>query len=254
MSLLSVQNITVSKGRQILVDNVSLTISAGELVVLVGPNGAGKTTLLRAALGLTTPDNGTAILGDRDAQLMAPDARARIASYLPQTRPLAWPNKVRDIVALGRYGHGAAPHRLSAPDRTAVDRAINACALGGLADRSADTLSGGELARMHCARAFAAETPLLIADEPVAALDPLYQFQVMELVQNFVSDGGATLTVLHDLSLAARFATRLIWMKDGRIVADGPPSDTLTEDQLAAVFGVRARIDADGVPILQGAV
>ena len=146
-------------------------------------------------------------------------------------------------MALGRFSHGAVLGRLKGADRDAVDRALSACDLTHLADRSADTLSGGELARMHCARAFAAEAPLLVADEPIAALDPRHQFRILDLIADFVASGGGALVVLHDIQMAARYASRLIWMKGGRILADGPPSETFTEDRLKDVYGIEARVD-----------
>ena len=175
--------------------------------------------------------------------------RARRVAYLPQQRPLAWPNTVRDVVALGRFAYGAAPGKLSPADAEAVDRAIAQCGLADLGDRNTDTLSGGELARVHCARAFAANAPLLVADEPVAALDPRHQFSTMDIVRQFVDDGGGALVVLHDIALAARYATRMVWMKESRIVADGPPEETLTSERLAEIYGVRSRIDGRTVEI-----
>jgi len=128
-------------------------------------------------------------------------------------------------------------------DADAVERALTACDLTLLSHRRADTLSGGELARMHCARAFAAEAPLLVADEPTAALDPRHKFRILDLMTDFVAKGGGALVVLHDIQLAARYASRLIWMKEGRIVADGPPSETLSAKRLADIYGISARVD-----------
>ncbi len=227
----------------VLVEGASFRLSPGELIVLLGPNGAGKTSLIRASLGLDRPSSGTATLGGADTHRLSPIARARSVAYLPQIRPLAWPNSVRDVVALGRFSHGAATGRLKGRDAEAVAHAIAACDLEPLAHRSADTLSGGELARMHCARAFAAEAPLLIADEPTAALDPRHQFRILDLISDFVAQGGGALVVLHDIQLAARHASRLIWMNEGRIVADGPPAETLTVERLENVYGIRARVE-----------
>ena len=152
-------------------------------------------------------------------------------------------------VALGRYAYGAAPGRLSAEDADAVDQAIRRCDLTDLTDRQTDTLSGGELARVHCARAFAADAPLLVADEPVAALDPRHQFRIMDIVRDYVDGGCGALVVLHDISLAARYATRIVWMKDSRIVADGSPEETLTPERLADIYGVRATVSGRTVEI-----
>lgn len=243
MTDLVVKDLSVQVKGATLVDAANYQLSPGEFVVLLGPNGAGKTSLIRASLGLERASQGTANLDGKDAFNLSPIERARQIAYLPQSRPLAWPNQVRDVVALGRFSHGAALGRLKSDDAAAVDRAIAACDLAHLAHRNADTLSGGELARMHCARAFAAEAPLLIADEPTAALDPRHQFRILDMITAFVNSGGGALVVLHDIQLAVRYASRLIWMKDGRIVADGSPEATLTPHQLETIYGIRARVD-----------
>jgi len=253
MTDLTVSDLTVEAKHTVLVETANFSLKTGELVALLGPNGAGKTSLIRGALNLERPTSGTASLNGQPLATLSPSQRARKIAYLPQIRPLAWPNKVRDIVALGRFSHGAALGKLSATDDAAVARAISACDLTDLEHRAADTLSGGELARVHCARAFAAECPLLIADEPTAALDPRHQFRILDLIKTFVEKGGGALLVLHDVELAARYATRLIWMKDGKIVADGSVAETLTQQRLADVYGVRATIDGTRV-LMDGAL
>ena len=243
-------DLTVSAGRVKLVEAASFRLAAGELVALLGPNGAGKTSLLRGTIGLAPRASGQARIDGQDTLDMQPRQRARQLAYLPQNRPLAWPNPVRDVVALGRFAHGAVLGRLRGADRQAVERALAACDLDALARRPTSTLSGGELARVHCARAFAAEAPLLIADEPVAELDPYHQFRVMDLIRDFVDQGGGALVVLHDVVLARRYADRFLWMKDARIVADGPPAETLSAERLAEIYGVRGRVDGERVEIL----
>lgn len=245
MTELVLDGVSVALGGKPVVEGASLAIGPGELVALLGPNGAGKTTLLRAALGLTARRAGTVSLGGDEPRELAPAERARRASYLPQRRPLAWPMRVRDVVALGRFAHGAAPSRLSHADAQAVAGALAACSLAPLAQRRADTLSGGESSRMHVARALAAGAPLLLADEPTTALDPRHQFQVLSLLRRYVDAGNAALVVLHDAALAARFAHRLAWLAGGRLVADGPPASTLTADRLQEVYGVRASVHRD---------
>lgn len=249
MTELTVSSLTLNANEAVLVDAASLRLVPGEFAVLLGPNGAGKTSLIRATLGLVEPNGGNATLNGYNIRDLSPMARARSIAYLPQIRPLAWPNRVRDVVALGRFSHGGAFGRLGQSDTSAVERAMTACDLGHLADRNADTLSGGELARMHCARAFAAEAPLLIADEPTAALDPRHQFRILDLIADFVRHGGGALVVLHDIHMAARYATRLIWMQQGRIVADGPPAATLTEERLDAIYGIKATVEGRTVRI-----
>jgi len=229
-----------------LLKPTSLTLNTGELVVLLGPNGAGKTSLLRTILGLQPATSGTAQLDNQDVNALSAAQRARRVGYLPQNRPLAWPSRVRDVVALGRFAHGAALGKLGTEDKHAVDSAIESCDLKDLANRSADTLSGGELARMHCARVFATASPMLLADEPTAALDPLHQHQVMQLFRDHVNAGAGALVVLHDIALAAKYADRLLWMKNGAIVADGTPAETITADRLASIYGVDAQVEQHG--------
>ena len=256
MSELTVAGLRVTLDRREIVSDASLRVRSGELVALLGANGAGKTTLLRALLGLTPRIGGSVSIDGNDPAQLSASERARRIAYLPQIRPLAWPIRVRDLVALGRFAHGAALGRLGSIDAAAVDRALAVCDLGTLADRAADTLSGGELARVHVARAFAAEAPLLIVDEPTAALDPLHQHQVMHLLRTSASSGCGVLVVTHDISLAAQTADRLVWMTAGRVVADGPAEATLTAEQVAAVYGVSAtvrRIDGDWLVSVAGA-
>ena len=253
MTSLRISDLTLHAKQTVLVDGASTQLNAGELVVLLGPNGAGKTSLIRGALGLVEPTSGRSEIDGQAVSSFSPTERAQRISYLPQIRPLAWPNRVSDVVALGRFSHGATIGRLSEADQAAVDAAISACDLTHLKDRSADTLSGGELARMHCARAFAANAPLLVADEPIAALDPRHQFRILDLIKTYVDQGGGALLVLHDIDLAARYASRLIWMKDGRIVADGTVEDTLNAERLAEVYGVSASVSETGI-IMQGAL
>lgn len=246
MAEIALSNLSVALSGRAVLRDVSLSIGPGECVALLGANGAGKSTLMRAAIGLAPLMTGNARLNGEDPALMAPAARARVASYLPQARALAWPLLVRDVVALGRFAHGGNLGRLRGPDRDAVERALTACELQDLAGRSAETLSGGERARMHIARALAAEAPVLFADEPVAALDPLHAWRVMELIAGFAAKGGAALTVLHDPALAGRFCTRIIGLKDGRITADGSPREVLSPGFLAEIYGATFQIAWDG--------
>ena len=217
---------------------------------MLGANGAGKSTLIRTSVGLQALTGGSAFLNSENAHALDAQARAKQLAYLPQIRPLAWPNRVRDVVALGRFSFGATPTNLSADDSAAVDKAIDACGLSNLINRAAETLSGGELARVHCARAFASEAPLIVADEPTAALDPRHQLMIMDLFQSYVSKGGGALVVPHDVSLAARYATKLLWMKNGEIVCESTPRDTLSPKNLADVYDVHAEVSGLDVRLL----
>ena len=253
---LTVNGVSVALSGRTIVDQASLQVGPGELVALLGANGAGKTTLLRGVLGLLPRAGGSVRMGDDDPARLSASERARRIAYLPQIRPLAWPIRVRDLVALGRFAHGAALGRLRPLDAAAVEHALAVCDLAAFATRAATTLSGGELARVHVARAIAAEAPFLIADEPTAALDPLHQHQVIRLLRASADAGRGVLVVTHDIGLAARFADRLAWMAAGRIVVDGAPAATLTADRVAQVYGVRAtvrRVDGDWLVTVAGA-
>ncbi len=243
MTELAANDVSVSAGPVAILDRASLAVRSGELVAVLGPNGAGKTTLLRVLLGLAAA-TGQVTLDGIPVRRLSAAVRARRIAYLPQSRPLAWPSPVRDVVALGRYAWGAAPGRLSPSDARAVDAALEACDLATLAGRATDSLSGGELARVHLARAFAANAELLLADEPVAALDPRHQLRIASRLRQFVDGGGGALVVLHEVALAARIANRLVFMRDGRIVSDGPAS-TVSPQLLADVYGVGAHVATD---------
>ncbi|PQA88597.1 ABC transporter ATP-binding protein [Hyphococcus luteus] len=243
--ILELDHISVSlKGRRILND-ISMSAREGEFIGLIGPNGAGKSTLLRTAAGLLPVEAGTRRLAGAAMETLSPRERARALSYLPQTRPLYWAMPVRSLVALGRFAWGN-PLTEDARDAEAVDCALAACGAGHLADRPASELSGGELSRVHLARALAGETPLLLADEPAAALDPAHQLSVMQLLRAKAEEGKAVIAALHDLTLAARYCTRIVMVHEGGVAADGAPKDVLTDDQLQQVFRIRARFDAEG--------
>ncbi len=234
MSLLDLHDLTVRRGTCPVVDDVRLSIAAGECVGLIGPNGAGKTTLMRGALGLE-PHAGRSNL----AAMSAAD-RARAVAFLPQARQIAWPVDVETLVALGRLPWLPRGARLGEADRAAVDRALHWLDLDGFRHRIATQLSGGEQGRALIARALAQEAPLLIADEPVAGLDPAHQISTMQVFADLAASGHAVLVSLHDLGLAARHCTRLVMMHMGRIVADGPPRAVLTPENLAQVFRINA--------------
>lgn len=216
-----------------VIEGIDLTVAPGEFVGLLGPNGAGKTTLLRAALGLM-PAEGHSSLAALPARL-----RARAAAFMPQGREIAWPVSVETLVALGRIAH---PDAAGETDHAAVEAALSALSLLPLRDRPATQLSGGEQARALLARALAQDTPLLIADEPIAGLDPAAQIEVMRLFRRLADQGRAVLASLHDLGLAARHCTRLILLHQGRIMADGRPEAVLTPENLARCFGVAAHV------------
>ena len=242
MSLLAVRDLTVTRGGRKVVDKVSFTVEPHEIVGVIGPNGAGKTTLMRAALGLLPAR------GDSDLARLAPRDRARRAAWMPQSREIAWPVTVGTLVTLGRIPHLPASPR----DREAVEQALARLDLLPFRDRIATELSGGEQARVLLARVLAQETPLILADEPIAGLDPAHQIATMEVFCDLAREGRAVIVSLHDLGLAARHCTRLCLVHQGGLIADGPPAEVLTEANLRTIFGVRARlIDTSEGPVFQ---
>ena len=231
-------NVTLA-GRRVLRD-VSLALSPGHLVALVGPNGAGKTTLLRALAGLV-PSDGIIHVGGDELSSLSLRERARRFAYLPQGHLVHWPLPARDIVALGRYPHGATdPARLTTKDAEAVLRAMQAADVMEFSDRRVTELSGGERSRVALARALAVEAPVILADEPTSSLDPRHQIDVMKTLRTAVDKGALVIVVTHDLGLAARFADTVLVMAEGRLVSQGAPADALSEQVVADVFRISA--------------
>lgn len=237
MTALAASRLTASRGSAALISDVTFSAEGGEFIGLAGPNGAGKTTLLRALAGLEIPAGGRAVVDGRDIRALGPRDRARTISYLPQAREVAWAITAEAVAALGRFAYGS-PARLGGEDRAAVTRALGLTGADGFRSRTMPTLSGGEQARVHLARALAAETPVLLADEPTAALDPKHQQAIMGALRARADSGAIVIAALHDLRLAARWCTRLIVMQSGRIAADGAASDVLTPTLVEDVFGV----------------
>lgn len=235
------ENIAVRIGNRRLLDDVSLKLAPGELVFLLGPNGAGKTTLLRTLAGLV-PASGRVHWKEGDLARMNVRERARLMAYVPQGHIAHWPITTREVVAIGRFPHASSLSRLSPTDAAAIDRALAAADAQHLADRIVTELSGGERARVMLARALAVEAPVLLADEPIAALDPEHQIGMAQLMRQLAHDGRAVLAVVHDLTLASRFGDRVVVLDGGRMIANGEPLHTLTPDLLQQVFGIKAEV------------
>jgi len=246
MSALICRDLSVTLGDRPVLEGVDLAIEPGELVGLIGPNGAGKTTLMRAALGLI-PASGHCSLAGLDDQ-----TRARTVAWMPQDRTVAWPISVEALVMLGRMPHRAPGQRPTAQDREQVAVAIRQVGLAGFEQRAVTRLSAGERTRVLIARALAQQTPLMIADEPIAGLDPAHQITTMQTFEAIAASGRSVFVSLHDLGLAARHCTRLIMIGDGGVVADGPPRTVLTADNLARIFHIEAFLQStDHGPVFQ---
>jgi iron complex transport system ATP-binding protein len=230
--MLRTESLEVRYGARAAVRPTSLALGPTGLVALIGPNGAGKSSLLKALAGLVPHTGTVAVSGTALARLAARE-RARTIAYLAQAPAVHWPLPARDIVALGRLAHRTYAAAPTAADRVAVDWAMQQTATAELGHRSVASLSIGERARVLLARALAVRAPVLLVDEPIAMLDPFHQLSIMEMLRRYASGaavGGApalVVAVLHDLTLAARFCARVLLMRDGRVVADGTPAETL---------------------------
>ena len=258
---LTAQNITYQRDGNPILTDVNLHFGSGEMVGLIGPNGAGKSSLLRLLAGLSEADSGRVLLGcganecGDDEKLLssyASQTRAQLLAYLAQQDKPAWPLELEHLVGLGRAPWHRPLGGKSAQDSLAVERALTQTDLLHLRKRNVTSLSGGELQRALLARVFAGEPKIIIADEPISVLDPYHQLHIMELLAAHAQQGGAVMVALHDLSLAARFCSRLILLDKGKLVADGEPIAVLTNENLEKVYGISAHVDCrpDGVVII----
>ena len=245
---LQAEAISVGYESQRVLNALSLDIPAGETTVIIGPNGCGKSTLLKSLARLLSPQEGIVRLdGHAIAQQRTRDIARRLG-ILPQASHVPDDIRVRDLVARGRYPHRGLLTRWREQDEHAVNKAMTATAVAELADRRVDTLSGGQRQRVWLAMVLAQQTPTLLLDEPTTWLDIAHQIELLELMNHLRDDHGKTLVmVLHDLNQACRYATHLVAMKAGRIMAQGRPADIVTPEMIEAVFGLACKVIDDPV-------
>jgi iron complex transport system ATP-binding protein len=242
VTAIRLDGVTVQLGGRAVVVEVTAAVERGEWVALIGPNGAGKTTLLRAIAGLLPHEGRVSLLGSDAAELDRRE-RARILAVVPQTPETPPWLTVAEYVLMGRTPHLGRLAREGEADREAAGRALDRLELDALAERPLGTLSGGERQRAVVARALAQEASIVLLDEPTAALDIGHQQQALELLDGLRGTQGLTLVAaMHDLTLAAQYADRVLLLSQGRIVADGTPGDVLTEDALAEHYGATVRV------------
>ena len=246
MSAVECRSVGVAFGSAEIVRNVAFTVEPGEWVSIIGPNGAGKTSLLRALAGSVT-FTGEIRIDGRDAASLDRRSRSRALAVVAQRPVIPEAVTVLDYVLLGRAPHIATLGVESAVDLAVVADVLEALDLLRFADRVASSLSGGELQRVILARAFAQEAPLLVLDEPTAALDVGRQQEVLDVVDAMRRDRGITVvSAMHDLTLAGQFSDRLLLLSGGEVVAEGHPRDVLTNESIGRHYGASVRIIDDG--------
>lgn len=252
MSILSAANLSVRLGDKTVLDGVGAVFAPGLVTAVVGPNGAGKSTLLDCLAALRKPDAGQVALDGRALRDLPSRERARRIAYLPQNAEIAWAVDGRTFVGLGRTPYVGACG-LTAQDRAAVDRALTVAGVQAFADRVVSSLSGGERARVLIARALAGDPQWLLADEPLAGLDPGHVLDACALFRRLADEEGrGVILTLHNLDAALRVADRVIVLAEGRVLADAAPAEALSPAVLRAAYGVEARtLDGLRGPVLE---
>jgi iron complex transport system ATP-binding protein len=242
--MLEARNISVRFGDREVLRDISLNVGPDEIVALLGPNGAGKTTLIRALNGSATVSRGGVFLDDAPLERFSRREIARRIAVVAQENETKFPVTVIEFVVAGRFARGAAFGWETAADVSAAEGALRSCDLAAFSGRLMNELSGGERQRVVLARALAAETPVLLLDEPTANLDLSHQALMFRLVRERCRDRGASAIVItHDLNLASAFADRVLLLKDGRVVASGPPDEVLTAERIRTVYDVEVLLD-----------
>lgn len=250
MTRLTAQGLTVRRGERAIVDGVSVDIAGGAFVALVGPNGAGKSTLLSVLAGLLAPDAGSVALDGVGLARLDRRELARRRAYLPQNPRAEWPIATERLVALGLTPHLPAFGGLPGGWEPRLTDALEACDLTAQRFQPATTLSGGELARAMLARALIGDPQMLIADEPISGLDPWHALDTVTRLQTLAGQGRLVIAALHDLTLAARYSTHLLALREGRVAAFGPTAEVLDPALIRSVFDVEARIAGEGAETL----
>ena len=245
---LAAEQVRLAYDDRVVVHDVDLELTDGSFTAIVGPNGCGKSTLLRALGRLLRPAGGQVLLDGRAIARTPTREVAKVLGLLPQSPIAPEGLTVADLVARGRHPHQSWVRQWSRDDEAVVAEALEWTDMAELAERPVDELSGGQRQRAWISMALAQGTDLLLLDEPTTYLDLAHQIDVLELVGRLHAERGRTVAVvLHDLNLAARYAQRLVAMKDGVLVASGTPAEVLTEELLADVFDLEARIVPDPV-------
>jgi iron complex transport system ATP-binding protein len=237
--MIAVSDLVVSYPRTArhAVDGVSFVAGAGKLTALAGPNGSGKSSIVRALLGRADVVRGSVAVAGNDVRTLPLAELARRVAVVPQREEAAFPTRVRDYVALGRYPHLGLWRAASEADDSAVSEALEQAGVTALSARDTDALSGGEWQRVRIARALAQKAPALVLDEPTTFLDVAHEMAIFELLSSLARSGLAVLLVSHQLNLVARFADTIVLLNEGRIATSGAPRDVMKADRLESIYG-----------------
>ncbi|SCK53165.1 ABC transporter ATP-binding protein [Streptomyces sp. WMMB 322] len=253
-SRLTGKGLTLAYDRRTVSEGLSVAVPDNSFTVVVGPNACGKSTLLRALSRMLRPAAGSVLLDGADIGAMPAKKLARILGLLPQSSVAPDGITVADLVARGRYPHQSLLRQWSREDERVVRQSMEATGVDDLESRFVDELSGGQRQRVWIAMALAQQTPLLLLDEPTTYLDIAHQIEVLDLCARLHEEEGRTLVaVLHDLNHAARYATHLIAMREGEVVAEGAPGEVVTAGLVEEVFGMPCRVIEDpesGTPLV----
>ena len=245
MSVLDLIDVRAALDGKDVLKSLSLSVSTGEVVAICGPNGAGKSSLLKVAAGLLKPKSGRVLMNGKDSARLSSRERGQHIAYLAQERAIAWNMPAIEIAALG------GPFLSGSEVMARAQLSLSQLGIGHLADRGVGDMSGGERARVLLARALVSDAPLLLADEPVAGLDPDAALLVLEVLQQKAQAGKTVVLTLHDLSLAAQYADRVVVVAEGRIVADAKPQDALSPETLKRWFRISGHwVENENGPLL----
>ena len=244
---ISAQNLFYEIGGEAILDGVSLRADTGEMVGLIGPNGAGKSTFLRAMSGILHCQRGVVRLEGADLSAMSSkDIAARLA-LVPQIAPYTHGFTALELVLMGRYPHMGRFQIEGRLDARIARDAMRLTETEQFADRTLDTLSGGERQRVFVSRALAQHPRVLLLDEPTSNLDVLHQIKTLDLVRQIVDNGLTAVAAIHDLNMAARYCDRLVLLRSGRVLAEGPPESVLSPEAIESAFGVRSAVYRDPI-------